>query len=132
MVFVSYSINVSVSGGPNISVSSGNIEAEAIDRVAVSIASGDSEMTVDIQPALADQIHFILVESDIYNPDLTIKFSDGTSDSPELTLDAPQLLTNGMMGMLAGINPTQLKLNLGGTDLNANVSIFVARDATPP
>lgn len=132
MVFVNYSISILVSGGPNISATSGEIETEAIDRVTVSIASTDSELTVDIQPALAEQIHLILLQSDLYSSDLTIKFSDGTSDSPELTLDAPQLLTNGMMSLLADISPTQVKLNLGGTDLNANVSIFVARDATPP
>lgn len=132
MSVVSFSVSVSVSGGPNIIAASGNIDAEAIDRIDVEIDSGVPELTVDIQPATADQIHLILVESNLYHPDLKIKFSDGTTDSPELTLDAPQMLTNGMMAILAGINPTQLKLNLGGTGLNASVSIFVARNATPP
>jgi len=130
MPIVKYSFSVSVAGGPYLVVNSNSLSSEATDTVDVSIASGDPELTVEIQPSAVGKIHLIVIESDLYSEDLKFKFSDGTTDSAALTLDSPQLHTNGSLALLGSINPNQIKLTLGGTGLEAKVSVFVARNAT--
>jgi len=130
MPTVKYSLSLSVAGGPYLVVDSNSISAEATDSVEVSIASGDPELTVEIQPSALAKVHVILIESSLYSEDLTFKFSDGVTDSVDLTIDSPQLHTNGSLALLGSINPTQMKINLGGTGLEANISVFVARNAT--
>lgn len=130
MPTVKYSFSVSVAGGPYLVVDSNSISAQATDTVDVSIASGAPALTVEIQPSAVGKVQVIVIESDLYSEDLKFKFSDGTTDSAELTIDSPQLYTNGSLALLGSINPNQIILTLGGTGLEANVSVFVARNAT--
>ena len=130
MPTVKYSFSLSVAGGPHLVVDSNSISAEATDSIDVSIASADPELTVEIQPSALGKVHVILIESSLYSEDLTFKFSDGTTDSADLTIDSPQFHTNGSLALLGSINPTQMKISLGGTGLEANISVFVARNAT--
>jgi hypothetical protein len=128
---ITTTISVSIAGGQTVSASSGVIEAQATDRIDIALEPDDAEVTVDLQPGASSQLHVLLLSSTFYSPDLTYVFSDGTTDAAiTLTLDGPQLFSAGNLGAI-GVNPTQIKLTMAASGKAANVSMFVARDATP-
>lgn len=137
MARITTTISIAIAGGKTISASSGVINAEATGQVDVHLPDDNTEVTVEIQPSAASQLHALVLSSSYYGPELTYVFSDGTTkSSPRLTLDAPQMFSAGNMGANGAKPPLQIlfKLaNLSG-DLagkGASVSVFVARDATP-
>ncbi len=131
-------ISIAMAGGKTLSVTSGVIDAEATGQIDVDLPDDGSEVPVEIQPGAASQLHALLLSSSYYGPELTYVFSDGTTkSSPRLTLDAPQLFSAGNMGANGAKPPLQVLFKLAALpgDLagnGASVSIFVARDATPP
>ena len=138
MARVTTTLSVAIAGGQSVSVSSGVIEAEATGQVDVDLLDDNNELTVEIQPGASSQLHVLLLSSSYYGTELTYVFSDGTTkSSPRLTLDGPQMFSAGNLGANGAKPPTQLLFKLSALpgDLagkGATVSIFVARDATPP
>jgi hypothetical protein len=138
MARITTKISIAMAGGKTLSVTSGVIDAEATGQIDVDLPDDGSEVTVEIQPGAASQLHALLLSSSYYGPELTYVFSDGTTkSSPRLTLDAPQLFSAGNMGANGAKPPLQILFKLAALsgDLagkGASVSIFVARDATPP
>jgi len=138
MARITTKISIAMAGGKTISVTSGVIDAEATGQIDVDLPDDGNEVTVEIQPGAASQLHALLLSSSYYGPELTYVFSDGTTkSSPRLTLDAPQLFSAGNMGANGAKPPLQVLFKLAALpgDLagkGASVSIFVARDATPP
>jgi hypothetical protein len=138
MARITTKISIAMAGGKTLSVTSGVIDAEATGQIDVDLPDDGSEVTVEIQPGAASQLHALLLSSSYYGPELTYVFSDGTTkSSPRLTLDAPQLFSAGNMGANGAKPPLQVLFKLAALpgDLagnGASVSIFVARDATPP
>jgi hypothetical protein len=138
MARITTNIRIAMAGGKTVSASSGVIDAEAIGEIEVDLPDDNNEVTVEIQPGEASQLHALLLSSSYYGPELTYVFSDGTTkSSPRLTLDAPQLFSAGNMGANGAKPPMQILFKLAALpgDLagkGASVSVFVARDATPP
>lgn len=131
MANVSWSLSIQVTGGPTVSAREGPIMAEAMDRVEVSIAGGEVDKVVDLQPGSASGIHVLLIKSSQYGSgtEITFKVSDGATDGPALTLAGPQFYSGGAV-MLLGLDPQSLKFSNASAD-PAEIEIFIARDATP-
>lgn len=121
--------SVSIAGGQTVSVSSDAIEAEATSQIDVNIEPNATEITIEIQPSPADQIHVLLISSTFYGSDLTYKFSDGTTDSSAITLDVPQSFSGTTLAPIVSFDPTQLKMTMAVTGEEATISIFIARTA---
>jgi hypothetical protein len=126
----SWTLSIQATGQSPISVSQAAQAVEALDRIVVSLAPGDTDKVVNIQPGSAAAIALLLVKSDRYGSDFSFTASDGSTDSSPVTLDAAQIYTNGSVALF-GMDPQQLKLTNSSTDQTAEIEIFVARDATP-
>ena len=126
----SWTLSIQATGQSPISVSQAAQAVEAVDRIVVSLAPGDTDKVVNIQPGSAAAIALLLVKSDRYGSDFSFTASDGSTDSSPVTLDAAQIYTNGSVALF-GVDPQQLKLTNSSTDQTAEIEIFVARDATP-
>jgi hypothetical protein len=138
MARITTTLSIAIAGENSVAVSSGVIEAEATSQIDVNLPDDNSEITVEIQPSASSQLHVLLLSSSYYGSELEYVFSDGnTKSSPRLTLDAPQMFSAGSMGANGAKPPLQIlfKLNTMPGELageGASVSIFIARDATPP
>lgn len=130
MATISWNLAIQASGQAPISVSTNPQPVEAIDRVVVTLEPGDSDKLIEIQPGGATAIALMAITSDRYGAAFSFKASDGSSDSAPITLDAPQIYSNGSVALF-GLDPMQLKLSNTSSDQTAAVEIFVARDATP-
>jgi hypothetical protein len=130
MANMSWSVSVQISKGPTVTAAGPPRTIEATDRVEVSLAPGDADKVVDLQPGDATAIRLLLIKSTRYGADLSFKASDGATDSAKVVLDGPQLFTTGGAALF-GMPPQKLKLTNTSADQTADVEIFVARDATP-
>jgi hypothetical protein len=130
MASIGWTLSVQVVGSPPLSVASAPVQAEAIDRVEVNIAPGDTDKVLDIQPGGVNAVRLLLVKSSDYGEHLSFKASDGATDSGKVVLDGPQLFSGGGVALLS-VAPKQLKFTNTSGDKPANVEIHVARDATP-
>jgi hypothetical protein len=132
MSTITTTLSVTIAGEQTVSASSNTIEAEAIGQVEIDLPADDNPVTVEIQPSASDQLYVLLLSSTYYGPELTYVFSNGSVDAADtLTLDGPQIFSAGNLGAI-GVNPTHIKLTMASAGEDATVSIFVARDATPP
>lgn len=131
MANVSWSVSIQVTGGPTVTAMEGPIAAEAIDRIEVSIAAGDVDKEVSLQPGPANGIHLLLIKSSQYGSgtDITFKVSDGTTDGAAIELTGPQFYSGGA-AVLFGLAPQSLKFSNASVH-PAQIEVFIARDATP-
>jgi hypothetical protein len=130
MPTLSWTSNITVSGGPTFSAVRQTGPVEAYDRIEVTIEPGASDRTVEIQPSAASRVVVLAVQSSYYDAKLSFKASDGATDSASVTLNEPQLFAGGGIALF-GLAPTSLKFSNASADKTAVVDIFVARDATP-
>jgi hypothetical protein len=131
MANIKTAINLTVEGGQPVYALSDEIAAEAVSYLIIDLARGDTDLVVEVQPSVSSQLHLMLLTSSIYTSDLTYRFSDGSTDAAvALTLDGPHLYSAGNLAAF-GVDPLQIKLTLAGAGEDAQVSLFVARDATP-
>jgi len=130
MSSMSWSVTLQVSGNPAISVSRAPIEVEATDRTEVTIAPGDADKVVEIQPSALGSLHLLLIKSSSYGPHLSFKANDGAADSAAVVLDSPQIFSSSGIALF-GLAPRRLKFSNTSTDKPAALEIHVARDATP-
>ena len=135
MTEISYSLNVQVVGGPQLSASR-TINVDAYDVVSEELTDQEVERIVEIQPATdPKRVQFLLINSDEYGDQLTYK----VNDAPKvIKLDGPQVFVGeGLVELLDPQNPqatppvlpkAPAKLNftnkLGKT---ANVEVVVGR-----
>lgn len=139
MTMVSFSANVQVAGGPQLGFNR-SIEVEAYDRIDVTLephGTGATAVEVQIQPSSADKVAILALTSNLFDPDIVYKISDGTTDSPEIKLDQPQAFAGGAI-KLFNVAPKIIKLTNkisipvpADPTKTAKVTIFVGRKATP-
>lgn len=137
MANVSWSISIQVAGGPTVTAREGPIPAEATDRIEVSIAAGEEDKEVSLQPGPASGIHLLLIKSSQYSSDEDdeekITFTVASSTNPPVTdtivLSGPQFYSGGAVERL-GSDLKSLKFT-NKSDEPAQIEIFIARDATP-
>lgn len=115
--------------GASTSSATHTVEAEAYDRIEITVPAGDSE-TVQVQPGGPGQVQLLLVTASAYPDDgggtaqLTYTVDGGSS----IDLDAPLLVTGrGAVGLLGGVG--EIVFNNASAD-DVAVSILVGRDAT--
>lgn len=125
---VSWSTSVRVTGGSTFVVETGPIDAEAIERIEVSIPKGGQETIVNVQIGNAASVYLLALKSDRYEK-LTFKVSDLTTDSEDIPFAGAQVYSGGALALL-DLDPKVLKFTNNSAD-DAKVEIFVARDATP-
>ena len=130
MATLSWSLTIQVSGGAAVILSRPTMEVEATDRIEVSIQPGDADKVIDLQPGGSSAMHLLVIKSSSYGEHLSFKVGDGTTDSPPLTLDSPQVFSSGSVALF-GVAPRQMKFTNTSSDKPASVEILVARDATP-
>lgn len=145
MADINLALNVSVVGGPQITVSRSKV-VEAYDKIDVVIdpgGAGANEKTVNIQPGSAALVNLLMIKSNIYGPEITYTVGDGTTDSSSISLDEPHLYSgSGMMSLFIfsatpATNPKSLNLKFKNTNTagnatkKASIEILVGRDATP-
>lgn len=127
---ISWVVNVQVDGRAAMSASTPSEDAEAVESLEVTIAPGAAGMVVDLMPGKGTSVKLIVIKSSFYSNDVSYMASDGKTDSGSVTLSAPQVYTGGSVALF-GISPNQLKFTNASTTTSADVTILVARDATP-
>ena len=126
------SATISIPNGPKIPLNL-TLPVEAYDKIEITVPSGATDLTVDLQPSAAGRVLFLLVASDWYGTMLSYKTkAAGTS----FILDEPHLLTGkGALTMLepaTAISKLLFSNTTAGLDAkDAKVQILVGRDATP-
>ena len=115
-------VTVTVSGGPRLEHGA-TLEVEAYDKISTVIPA-NTEITVDLGPSAAGRMTCLVVVPAKPSSDLTYKVGSNT-----IALDHPQFLFGGAVALTA--NPSQLKLKNAHASQDADVGIFVGRDATP-
>ena len=135
---VSWSVNVSVCGGPQLTESRAG-EVEAFDVIKITVPAGEvgapGEATVEVQPAAAaEDVLLVLIKSDRYSqaPDEELLKFSVEGGQQDIALDAPQwLVGRGAIGLL-GASPKKLEFqNELGAGNDAAITIIVGRNATP-
>jgi hypothetical protein len=121
-------LRVEVSGASTSSATQ-TIEAEAYDKIDVTVPNGDSA-AVQVQPGGTGQVQLLLVTATVYPEDgagaaqLVYAVDGGSS----IDLDAPLLLAGGgAVGLLGDVNEIVFTNN---STADLDVSILVGRDAT--
>lgn len=117
--------------GAGTSSATHTIEAEAYDRIDVTVPTGaPNTATVQVQPGGAGQVQLLLVTASAYPADgtgaaqLTYAVDGGSS----IDLDAPLLVVgSGAVGLLGDVNEIVFT---NDSDEPIDVSILVGRDAT--
>ncbi|MGD8415140.1 MAG: hypothetical protein PVF33_12955 [Candidatus Latescibacterota bacterium] len=104
-------------------------EAEAYDRIEISIPSTESS-TVEVQPG-SGQVQLLQITASAYphagdgTPQLTYTVDGGSA----INLDAPLLAVgSGAVGLLGDVNSVEFD---NQSDDTVNIQIVVGRDATP-
>ena len=121
-----WSFAVQVAGGPTIA-HSGEMEVDAYVKLAVSIPPG-REQPVEIFPGDGVSAQVFVISPTKPSESLTCTVGEGTEP---VKLDGPHILIGaGAVGLFAAEIGTVTFLN--DTAEEANVSILVGRDATPP
>jgi hypothetical protein len=132
MTTVTFSTNVQAAGGPQFSVNR-SIEVEAYDRIEVKLdptASGTpTPVVVHIQPSPAAKVAILALTSNVFGSAIKYKVSDGTHDSPEITLDQPQVFAGSAVGLFT-VAPNIITLTNADAVKAALIEIFVGRKAT--
>jgi len=106
-----------------------NITCEAIDKVEVSVPHGSSDMEVDLFTGLVTAVHVLAIKANQYPAGLSYKAH--TAGGSPIVLDSMQLLVGaGEVGLL-GADPDKLFFSNSHISVDAIVTIFVGRDATP-
>jgi hypothetical protein len=124
---ITYSLSVQVAGGPKIS-DSDTLEVEAYDKTQVTLADGDSDIEVDIQPGGAGLAQFVSVTATDYDNTLTYKVN--AAPATAIPLDGPHLFIGA--GAVSLLDPAPIKLFFtNATGSNVTVNVLVGRDATP-
>lgn len=119
-----WSFAVQVAGGPTIA-NSGEMEIDAYVKLAVSIPSR-GEQSVEIFPGDGGSAQVLVI-----NPTKPSESLTCTVGEESVKLDGPHILIGaGAVGLFAAEIGTLTFSN--GTDEEANFSILVGRDATPP
>lgn len=124
---VNLSLRVSVASGPSISISKA-LTVEAYDKIDVTVAAGDSDKVVEIQPGASSQVQILLIKASEYGADLKYKVHDAAATA--IVLDQDHLyLGQGQVGLLG----TQIDKLLFTNNLakDVTIEILVGRDATP-
>jgi len=130
---VRMSLQVAIGGGPSWKINASD-DVEAYSVVDVTINAGAANKVVEVQPATdAARVNLLLIQSDLYGPEITYTASDGTTDSDPVTLHGPHFFGRGVASLF-GVDVLSLKFsnaNLAATNKHARIQILVGRDATP-
>lgn len=125
-----WTLNAEAIGGPKISASRTDT-VDAYDKIAVDVAAetGGTPGTaaVEVQPGLAGQVRFLLIQSSVYDTDLTYRVND-PAGTP-IALDALQVLIGTGAVELLGAPPQTLHFS-NATDQAASINILVGRATT--
>jgi hypothetical protein len=127
------SVQVTVAGGPSWKINASD-EVEAYSVIDVTINAEAADRAVEIQPATdAARVSLLLIQSDLYGPEITYKASSGAADSDPVTLHGPHVFGRGLASLF-GLDVLSLKFsntNAAATNKHARIQILVGRDATP-
>ena len=123
---VNWQFQAAIPGGPSVLLNQPGIPIAAYDVAVVNIAAGASA-DVPIQPSsTANDVVFLVVSSDVYDPAinytvdaLTVKYA----------LDGPHvLLGSGAVGFLNSSAPPQKLIFNNGSAKKASVQVMVGRN----
>lgn len=126
---ITYSLTVQVVGGPKVSAS-GTLTPEAYDKIGLTVAKGDSDKEVNLQPDGADLAELLFIKASSYETPLTYTVNAKNAATPKHKLDGPHVLIGAGAVSLLDAAPTKLFFTNGG-DADVTVDILVGRDATP-
>ncbi len=130
---VRMSLQVAVAGGPSWKINATD-DVEAYSVIDVTIDAGAANKVVELQPATAAaRVNLLLIQSELYGPEITYKATDGAADSDAVTLHGPHFFGRGVASLF-GLNVLSLKFsngNAAATNKHARIRILVGRDATP-
>ncbi len=127
---VNWTVSVQVPAGPRLS-QSGAFSVDAYDKVDVSVAAGQSDVAVELQPGGAGQVHVLVVATDQPSGDLSYKVNATTADSISFDQPVHAFMGAGPVGLLCAADegPNTLYFtNAGGQA--AKIQVLVGRKAT--
>ncbi len=137
---ITYSINVSVAGGPRVS-DSRSVSLEAYDKVNLMVPASTppsgAGLEANIQPGGQGLAKLLVITASAYE-DMSYRINDATTQ--EIQLDGPQFFSGeGGVGLLyepplsdaSPAPPTTLFFYNAGSE-DVTVEVLVARDAVVP
>jgi hypothetical protein len=116
-----WSVMVKAVDGPQVAAS-GSMPVEAYDKIRVTVAAGATQQ-VDLSPGGVAEVTALVISPDA--PDALLTYDVNGTD---VALDAPHVLLGGAVALVG--DPTSLTFT-NGTAADAEITILVARDATP-
>ncbi|MGB8020415.1 MAG: hypothetical protein WCF04_04240 [Candidatus Nanopelagicales bacterium] len=124
---INWSFSVAVANGPRVT-GSDSLDVDAYDKASITLAAGDANVDVQIQPSTtAGRVRVLIIGASAY--DDAISFS-ADSGATSFALDGPVVLIgSGAVGLLAGA-PQTLRLS-NGTQDDVTVDILVGRNPAP-
>jgi hypothetical protein len=126
---VSYSMGLSILGGPSL-MGSAVFEAEAEDFVdAVTVPKNSVVKTIDLQPSLLAELKALMITTSNYTGDLSFTVDEEVT---EFILKAPMLLIGPEQIGLLGATINALLFTNKNATTDATVSVLVVRTATAP
>jgi hypothetical protein len=126
---ISYTMGVSVQGGPSM-LGSAVFEAEADDFVdEVAVAKNSVVKTINLQPSLLAELKALMITASNYTGDLSFTVDEEVT---EHVLKAPLILIGPDQIGLLGATLNSLKFTNSNATADATVSVLVARTATEP
>jgi hypothetical protein len=130
MPTLSWTTTVQMSGRPTTIVARAAAPIEANDYAGVTLAPGDADITVALQPSAAERVRLLIITSDRYGDDLTFKVSDGAGETDPITLDEPQVFAGGAIALFE-LDPNRVIFTNASGDEPANVDVYAYREAAP-
>lgn len=124
MTKMRWTASVQVDGLFTTNVVQSDFDAQAIDRVSVSVPAGETDFEVAVQPGDADALRLLVVKASAYSDTLTYAREAGAT---AVVLTGPHLVSGGALALFGGPVNT-LHFANGGADA-VDVEILVARDA---
>jgi hypothetical protein len=123
-----WNLNLQMVRGPSVALA-GDLSVDAYDKVSVDIEHGAPAVSIDVQPGDADEVLFLLIQSDRYGEGLTYRVN-GAGDP--VVLDQPQFfLGAGAVGVLNAAPQTlEVENNLTVGEA-ARLEVLVGRKAVP-
>jgi len=124
---IQVSSTVKVDGGPTTAPTV-SLEVEAFDSVQSDLPVDSINKEVEVQPATAGKLLFLLIQSTVYGDDLTYKV-DGDTANTVIKLNSPHLFSGTGALELLPAPPNKLIFTNGLTE-DVTVTILAGRNAS--
>ena len=128
VVPVKWNFSLFVDGGQSLALSD-KIDADAYDKISITIKNGVVDQSVEVQPGDVNKVDFLCIKSDQYHIDANQKLVYKVGNSAaEIALERAHVLIGNSLIALFGEAPKTLKFS-NSTGKDVNIDIHIVRKA---